>query len=128
MRNEKRRFNVAGILVSLLSGLVVCSGASAAGSYLQELEAEAASTDNSAEQAAPASTQNWSKQQTTASEKLDSGLSKPQFEDSLKNRFYGSYLFYSTLNDQKQQSVFQEYQKNSDIEYIREVIKVQMTN
>jgi hypothetical protein len=55
-------------------------------------------------------------------------LSKTPFEEELKSRFYGSYLFYSTLNDAKQQVVYEEYKKNNDIKHLRKVIQSQMTN
>jgi hypothetical protein len=105
--------------------------AQAASSYLQQLEAEAAATDNSTAKPAvhesPAGRANWSPQQALLGEKLETGLTIGQFEESLKQRFYGSYLFYSALNDTKQQAVYQEYQKDNNIEHLREVIKAQMT-
>lgn len=115
-------------IVFLICGLMFNPAAQAASSYLQQLEAEAAATDNTPTPEPPASSANWSPQQTSLSEKLDAGLSIGQFEESLKQRYYGSYLFYSTLNDTRQQVVFQEYQKNSDIEHVREAIKAQMTH
>lgn len=128
IRRELRYPSVPSALGLLLSGLLVSTGVSAATSYLQELEAEAAATDNATQSTEPAATQSWQNQQTTAGEKLDPGLSKAMFEESLKNRFYGSYLFYSNLNDKKQQVVYEEYKKNNDIDHLREVIKTQMTN
>jgi hypothetical protein len=121
-----------GTTVTLLfCGLLFSPGHVAASSYLQQLEAEAAATDSpTAKPTAhepPANSANWSRQQTSLSEKLDPGLTIGQFEESLKQRFYGSYLFYSALNDTKQQAVYQEYQKDNDIEHLREVIKAQMT-
>lgn len=115
-------------IVFLICGLMFNPAAQAASSYLQQLEAEAAATDNTPTPEPPANSANWSPQQTSLSEKLDAGLSIGQFEESLKQRYYGSYLFYSTLNDTRQQVVFQEYQKNSDIEHVREAIKAQMTH
>lgn len=113
----------------LICALMFNPAAQAASSYLQQLEAEAAATDNTPTAAEPpANSTNWSPQQTSLSEKLDTGLSIGQFVESLKQRFYGSYLFYSTLNDARQQVVFQAYQKDSDIEHVREAIKAQMTH
>lgn len=119
------RYKPIGIL---LCGLMFNPAAQAASSYLQQLEAEAAATETTPAAPPPANSANWSPQQTSLSEKLDTGLSIGQFEESLKQRYYGSYLFYSTLNDTRQQVVFQEYQKNSDIEHVREAIKAQMTH
>ncbi|HEX9802076.1 MAG TPA: hypothetical protein VGB35_02370 [Gammaproteobacteria bacterium] len=113
-------------IVFLICGLMFNPAAQAASSYLEQLEAEA-TADSSPAPKPPAGRSNWSQQQTSLSEKLDTGLDIGQFEESLKQRFYGSYLFYSTLNDTKQQVVFQEYRKNSDIEHVREAIKAQMT-
>lgn len=125
---EHPRTDTAVAFLLLLFGLLPGTEAFAAGSYLQELEAEAAATDNTPQPTAPAAKPNWSQQQAIAGEKLEPDLNKEQFEESLKTRFYGSYLFYSTLNDKKQQIVFEEYLKNSDIEHLRDIIKVQMTN
>jgi hypothetical protein len=84
----------------------------AATSYLQELEAEAAATDEEASGSEAASTPNWSSQEpASGGESLDKGMSKTQFDEALKSRYYGSYLFYSTLTDKKQQAVYEEYQK-----------------
>jgi len=109
---------------------LLSSSATAATSYLQELEAEAAASDEgTSSPPAAAETPKWSTQQpVTSSESIKKGLTKPQFEEALKSRFYGSYLFYSTLSESKQQVVFEEYQKNNDIEHLREIIKAQMTN
>ena len=104
-----RTGRTAGLLL-VISALLLNVEVHAAGSYLQDLEAEAAATDNTAQPVAPVAKPSWSQQQTTVSEKIEPGLSKGQFEESLKKRFYGSYLFYSTLNDKKQQVVYQEYQ------------------
>lgn len=109
--------------------LLAATSASAATSYLQELEAEAAATDEAESNTTQSSKPGWSDQQPTGTgETIESGLAKPQFEEALKSRFYGSYLFYSTLNDDKQQTVYKEYTKNNDIEHLRAVIQSEMTN
>lgn len=108
--------------------VMLTSMTATASSYLQELEAEAASSDdgsNQQEEKKPS----WSTQQSTENhESVEKGLTKDKFEEALKSRFYGSYLFYSTLNDTKQEVVYEEYLKNNDIEHLREVIKAQMSN
>jgi len=131
MRNKTHHPGVCTAVVLLLASLLFNPVAHAAGSYLQQLEAEAAATpspDNPPPPKAAANSPNWSQQQTSVSDQVDAGLSKAQFEESLKQRFYGSYLFYSALNNNKQKVVYQEYQKNNDIEHLRDVIKSQMTN
>lgn len=124
---RRRALHRYAILVFLLSVTTQCFAAT---SYLEELNAEAASeSDGANNTSAPASKADWNKQQTTGNhEKIDKGLSKEQFEKTLKSRFYGSYLFYSALSDTKQAVVYEEYKKNNDIEHLREVIKQQMTN
>lgn len=119
----RRVINAAGLL---LCGLLFSTGALAAGSYLQELEAEAATIDNTPQPAQQANSSNWPQQQATAKENIDPGLSKAQFEESLKQYFYGSYIFYESLNDSKRQVVFQEYRTNNDIGHLRDVIKAQL--
>lgn len=100
----------------------------AATSYLQELEAEAARTDDeeSATDASEAPQSDWSADKQTLSESIEAGLSKAKFEERLKQSYYGSYLFYSTLDDTAQASVYSDYQNNNDIESIRESIKTNM--
>lgn len=113
----------------LLIVMLLSTTATAASSYLQELEAEAAATDDNASKKNAESKPAWSQQNAgTNHETIDKGLAKPQFEEALKAHFYGSYLFYSTLTDSKQKVVYGEYQKNNDIEHLREVIKAQMSN
>lgn len=114
----------------LLIVMLLSTTATAATSYLQELEAEAAATDDNASKKDAESKPAWSQQQNAGAnhETIDKGLTKPQFEEALKAHFYGSYLFYSTLTDSKQKVVYGEYQKNNDIEHLREVIKAQMSN
>lgn len=101
-----------------------------ANDYLLELEEEAASIGNGkSEQESPTTDKpEWKYQQAGSIEQFESGLSKAQFEESLKKHFYGSYLFYSSLDDKKQQHVFKEYQNNNNIEHLRKTIKDQMTN
>lgn len=115
------------VLVLLLSFTVT---ATAATSYLEELNEEAQSEgQGAASPAAPGNQPSWTEQQTTGNhETIEKGLTKEKFEQSLKSRFYGSYLFYSALSDAKQAAVYEEYKKNNEIEHLREVIKRQMTN
>ncbi len=112
----------------LLITILMSTTASAASSYLQELEAEAAATDNDTSKKGTETKPAWSQQNAGTHETIEKGLTKPQFEEALKAHFYGSYLFYSTLADSKQKIVYGEYQKNNDIEHLREVIKAQMSN
>jgi hypothetical protein len=115
--------------VLFLLALSINSTATAASSYLQELEAEAAATDEGSNDNATAAKPNWTEQQPEINhETIEKGLTKAEFEQALKSRFYGSYLFYSALNDAKQAVVYEEYKNNNDIEHLREVIKAQMTN
>lgn len=129
MKKATHHLHTVSIAGSLIFGLLLGSGATAATSYLQELEAEAATINSDAQPETPAATPSWQTQHTTsAGEKLDPGLNKEQFEESLKSRFYGSYVFYTNLNEIKRQVVYEEYKKKNDIEHLREVIKAQLTN
>ena len=129
MRIKKHLFaktwNVAIFSAVLFS---LCETAMAR-SYLQELENEAASSNNQ-EQSGNTTEEkpSWTPDKASLVEKIDPGLSKGQFEEELKSRFYGSYLFYSSLNSNKQDVVYEEYLKNNDIEHLRETIKNQMSD
>ena len=123
-RHDSRGGRLRLLPVLTLFALLLSTSATAATSYLQELEAEGTSSP-----AATTETPKWSTQQPlTSNETVKQGLTKPQFEEALKSRFYGSYLFYATLSNSKQLVVYEEYQKNNDIEHLREVIKAQLTN
>lgn len=98
----------------------------AASSYLQELEAEAARTTTEQDATSPSTPEqrsDWRPKQQNLSEKLEQGLSKAQFEERLKESYYGSYLFYSTLSDAAQQRVYEDYRQHNDIDSVRESIK-----
>lgn len=114
---------------SVVAYLVIAPRPSlAASSYLQELEVEAARSENEqAESTAPQGAgSDWSPKQQTLSETIEAGLSMEQFEERLKQSFYGSYLFYSTLEEREQQRVYADYQQDNAIESIRESIKSNM--
>ncbi len=116
------------MLLTLLASFLI-NQTCIAGNYLLELEEEAASLDNAKSEQDSATTgkPEWTNQQAGTLERFKSGLSKAQFEESLKSHFYGSYLFYSALDAKKQQHVYEEYQDNNDIEHLRKSIKNQMT-
>lgn len=124
----RRRAILPPALLMLLCVFPV--SAHSASSYLQELEAEAASTDNEKAVAAPeqAKTPGWAPHDQSLSEKIGAGLTKAQFEERLKQSYYGSYLFYSTLDDADQQRVYEDYRKDNAINSIRESIKSRMKN
>ncbi len=127
VRDRKGSY-VAAILAMLF--LFLPQVTVAASSYLQELEAEAARTDTENGGATEQTEgQEWShEEQPLNGDTIEAGLSKEQFEESLKKNFYGSYLFYSTLSDNDQQSVYTDYQDKNDIGSIRESIKSYMKN
>lgn len=128
MRKDRSQRYVTGITTLLLAGMLSLSKLAWAESYLQELENEAAATGTGAKTGSEADKPAWSPKQTSLSEKIEPDLSQDQFEETLKSRFYGSYLFYSSLGEKKQQRVFEEYRQNNDIEHLREAIKRQMSN
>jgi len=115
---------------ALLAGLCLMPAAAhSASSYLQELEAEAARSDTEQggqQQAPKAGSSEWTPEGQNLSEKIEAGLKKEEFEQRLKQSYYGSYLFYSTLNDADQQLVYKDYQQNNAINSIRESIKTHM--
>ena len=130
MNTENRRHSAKTITtLAVLAGTLLCltPSANAATSYLQELEAEAARTTDDDDQAPSPKQeeeQKWaSDQQQLHAEHIKAGLDKTQFEEQLEKNFYGSYLFYSTLTAEKQQSVYNDYQSANDIESIRNSIK-----
>jgi len=128
MSTVKHRFYGKWSTLSLLAVLLAFSETSSASSYLQELENEAAANAGSRPSETAAEKPEWTPRQTILKENIDPGLNKTQFEEALKSRFYGSFLFYSSLTPHKQQQVYEEYLANNEIEHLREIIKTQMTN
>lgn len=64
-------------------------------------------------------------QQATSSSGMPRGLSPKVFEETLKSRYFGTYLFYSRLSAPKKQEIFAFYQQNADPAAIRDhVIQV----
>lgn len=126
--DKRRRYHTKSAMLFFFAGCLLGFApiTHAAGSYLQELEAEAARTDSDEEaQAQPAEEEpKWDADAAELdSEHIESGLNKKQFETQLEKNFYGSYLFYSTLEAGKQQEVYSDYQNANDIKSIRDSIK-----
>ncbi|HEY9147873.1 MAG TPA: hypothetical protein VIQ22_02590 [Gammaproteobacteria bacterium] len=117
-------------LAAIIFGLT--APAALASSYLQELEAEAARSGG-AQKESPATpdqkSRDWSASNAVESgDNIKAGLDKEGFEEVLQTNFYGSYLFYSTLDNNGQQRVFEDYNSDNNINSIRESIKRQMKN
>jgi len=109
-----------------LCGIAMAAVALAADdAYLKALEAEAqVLSGKPAEKAAPAAAANTSKKGWALSDQIIGGelpkeLSQPDFEATLENSFYGTYMFYLKLNEAEKVNVYQEYQRNGTIENIR---------
>ena len=127
MRKLKNHLSEILAAMTLLLTLLSFSEIAMADSYLQELENEAAATASHEQADTTADKPGWEQQQTGVTDNITPGLIRAQFEEALKSQFYGSYLFYSSLTEKKQQNVYQEYLINNDIEHLREAIKSQMT-
>ena len=59
-------------------------------------------------------------------EHLQSGLDRAAFEYALRQEFYGSFVFYSTLSEEHKSLVYQAYTHNNEIEHLRRVIRTKM--
>lgn len=108
---------ITAALLALSPGL---SGAS----YLADLEAEAKSTDV---QAGPNNEQAWSHKTQGISEELHKGMTHEEFEQNLKQNYYGSFIFYDKLSQWNKKQVYNTYVETNDIEQVRREIKIRMT-
>ncbi|MGM0593198.1 MAG: hypothetical protein ACQETD_01565 [Pseudomonadota bacterium] len=116
--------SLTAIPMALIAGLYLTpAGAS---SYLQELEMEAAKSSEAEKQPRPSVDVPSTPEKE--GEKLEAGLSHEQFESTLQEGYYGSYLFYSTLEEGQQQSVYEDYQSDNSLDSIRESIKNRLKN
>lgn len=125
--------NKATVLPGWTAALLLCltQPAVAASSYLHELEVEASRTDTTSDTSTEPTTPATSSEPgsvTLQGETLEAGLSKSEFEALLEKSYYGSYLFYSTLNDGAQQRVYEAYLSDNRIDSIRDAIKEQLKN
>ncbi len=92
--------------------------------YLSELEAEAKSTGTQAEQPDASA---WTPDKQGIASGLRKGMTHEEFEKSLHDNYYGSFLFYDKLSQWNKKQVFDVYQKSNDIEQVRNEIKSRMT-
>jgi hypothetical protein len=118
-----RSFKQPGRLIFITSLLYLTAPGAYAG-YLSDLEAEANSTDVQVEEDSGST---WSRTKQGATENLREGLTHEEFEQSLRDNYFGSSIFYEKLSDWNKKKVFETYQTTSDIEKIRNEIKTRMT-
>lgn len=123
------RMKTAGQLLLLLAGIgMVAVSHGADDDYLKALKAETqALSGGEAARTAPAPAaqeskpqQGWSAAGQGLGEELPPNLSQEQFEAALKSSYFGTYMFYSKLNDKDKAKVFESYQGNGQISNIRE--------
>lgn len=120
----------------LIAAVVIVSGMMplntlAADSYLQALKVEADKVDpeggkdtKSSDPAYPA--KGLPPQNVNPAETIKPGLNKEGFEQQLQENYYGSYLFYSTLQKNQRDKVYEEYKQKNDIKSIRESIMAKL--
>jgi len=94
-----------------------------ASSYLSELEAEARSTNVDTENSSVTSK---SPSNEGLAQGLPQGLTQEQFEQYLKQNYYGSYLFFAKLSEWNKRKVYDTYLESNDIEQVRNEIKNRM--
>lgn len=124
------RMNAAGQLLLLLAGIgMIAVSHGADDDYLKALKAETqALSGGEAARTAPAAPatqeskpqQGWSAAGQGLGEELPPNLSQEQFEAALKSSYFGTYMFYTKLNDKDKAKVFESYQGNGQISNIRE--------
>ena len=64
----------------------------------------------------------WSANSQAPQSELPPKLSKKGFERALKGRFYGTFMFYRQLTGSQQKSVYAVYQRNPNVEVVREKV------
>jgi hypothetical protein len=123
------RMIAAGQLLLLLAGIgMVAVSHGADDDYLKALKAETqALSGGEAAPSAPAAPvpeskpqQGWSAAGQGMGEELPPSLSKEQFEAALKSSYFGTYMFYTKLNDTDKAKVYEAYQGNGQISNIRD--------
>lgn len=125
---RQNRSSVCWLLVTaVVIGGMVPLDSQAADSYLQALKVEADKVDpeggtdsKSSDPAYPS--RGLPPQNVNPAETIKPNLDKTGFEQQLQENYYGSYLFYSTLQKTQRDKVYEEYQQKNDIKSIRESI------
>ena len=64
----------------------------------------------------------WSVDSQSAEEELPPKLSKKGFEQALKDRFYGTFMFYRQLTGYQRNTVYAVYQRNPKVEVVRKKV------
>lgn len=126
IRQPNMRFVVR--LITLIASMQF-SASAMANSYLSELEAEAETLGGGAATTknAPAANANWKITKQPTSDNLKQGMTQVEFTATLRDSYYGSYIFFSKLNAVEQHLVYESYKKNNNIEAIRDEIKKRIT-
>ncbi len=111
------------ILILLLSWSLVSN----ADEYSDALDAEASgmvveTRTNEKNKAAVKAQNNWSFSAQSLLDELPPKLPKKQFESTLKELFYGSFIFYSKLKPKQSDFVFKAYEEGMGIEKLRSLI------
>lgn len=121
------RVDAAGQLLLLLAGIGMSAVSHGADDdYLRALKAETqALTSGEAAHTAPAAQeskpqQGWSATGQGLGEELPPNLSQEQFEAALKSSYFGTFMFYTKLNDKDKAAVYEAYQRNGQISNIRD--------
>lgn len=104
------------------ASLILLAPALSHASYLSDLEAEANSTGADTK---PEAT--WTHKQQGLSDSFSRGMDQKGFEQSLRDNYYGSFIFYEKLSDWDKMKVFETYQSTNSIDRIRDEIKARMT-
>jgi hypothetical protein len=117
-------FQRPGRLLLITVSLCALSHTAHAASYLADLEAEANSTNVQADKDSEAA---WSYKTQGISENLPAEMEQGAFEQSLRDNYYGSFLFYEKLSQWNKKQVYNTYLESNDIHKIRREIKIRMT-
>lgn len=118
MSNPQRyRLHVPLSSLSLVLALCGTVPVHAADKYLDSIEAEA--SDLTVDSAVTLGETGTTEQDSNA---LPNDLDRSGFEELLRSRFIGSFMFYNKLDDGDKTAVFQEYTQSKDIERVRKKI------
>ncbi|MGF1546637.1 MAG: hypothetical protein ACFCUG_04890 [Thiotrichales bacterium] len=56
---------------------------------------------------------------------IPTGLTQPDFENYLQQRYFGSFSFYKKLDAERQSRIFKAYAERPEVEHVRNEIKQQ---
>ncbi|MGF1642012.1 MAG: hypothetical protein ACFCUJ_00100 [Thiotrichales bacterium] len=112
-------------IVTAILGFAGISHGAVADAYLDSLKAAAEGVEVDPKTSKASSGADGSNTGGGPDTAIPTGLSQPDFESFLQQRYFGSFSFYKKLDAERQRSIYKAYADRPDVEHVRNEIKQQ---